>query len=191
MKTPLTVEQIREAEMPVSDGYFEDADGNEVARTQFEYIRDHLGYRIELQKAQFPKSVTRGAAFAVDVELINRGFSVMHNPRRVFLTLVDAAGNVVHVQQSKANPRTWQPFAPGDTEYTPLTHTVDATIQLPQNVGTGSYWLGLWMPDAADSIQKDARYAIRAANRDVPWWTSPSGQYGINVLGEITVDPVQ
>jgi hypothetical protein len=32
--------------------------------------------------------------------------------------------------------------------------------------------LGLWMPDADESIQMDSRYAVRTSNRDFPWWTT-------------------
>lgn len=31
----------------------------------------------------------------------------------------------------------------------------------------------------------DPRYAVRAANGDVPWWTDTQGRFGINILGAI------
>lgn len=34
--------------MPVSDCYFNRKDGSSVERNAFDYIRDHLGYRLEL-----------------------------------------------------------------------------------------------------------------------------------------------
>jgi len=189
MKTPLTARQVREANLPVSDGYFEDGDGNAVDRTAFEYIRDHLGYRIELQQARFPKSVKAGDTLSVDIELINRGFSVLHNPRPVYFVLIAAGGQVVQVADTNADPRRWQPYDPDDPGYAPLTHAVSGTLTLAQDRPPGSYLLGLWLPDAADTIRQDARYAVRVANRDVPWWTTPSGEYGVNVLGNVTVAP--
>ena len=189
MKTPLTVQQVRQANLPVADGYFQDADGNTVDRTPFDYIRDHLGYRIELQQARFPKAVKAGDTLSVDIDLINRGFSVLHNPRPVHLVLIDAAGRVVLVADTNADPRRWQPYDPDDPGYTPLTHTVSATLPLPNDCQTGAYLLGLWLPDAADTIRQDPRYAVRVANRDVPWWTNPAAQYGVNVLGSLTVTP--
>ena len=86
-----------------------------------------------------------------------------------------------------ADPRRWQPFEPGDPDYQPLTHRVAAEVRLPANLRPGTYRLGLWLPDAYTSIRRDARYAVRVANRDVPWWTNAQGEYGINVLGEIQV----
>lgn len=187
IKTPITVEQIREAKLPLSDGYFEDETGKTVARTQFEYIRDHLGYRIELQGAQFAPTVAPGNTCPVEIELINRGFSTLHNPRRVLVALIDKAGAMAHVAEADADPRTWQPFKPGDPEFAPLKHKIALSIPLPKELAPGVYRLGLWMPDSAESIRKDARYAIRCANRDVPWWTDGKGQYGVNILGKIEI----
>jgi hypothetical protein len=110
MQTPLTEEEVRAAKLPVSDGYFEDASNNDVPRTQFEYIRDHLGYRIEMQRATFPDAMPVGGKLAVEAELINRGFSVIHNPRAVYFTLTDAQGRVVEFPVKDADPRKWQPL---------------------------------------------------------------------------------
>ena len=48
--------------------------------------------------------------------------------------------------------------------------------------------LGLWLPDADESIQLDSRYAVRVANSDSPWWTTAEGKYGINILGTVVKD---
>ncbi|NLC59097.1 MAG: DUF4832 domain-containing protein [Armatimonadetes bacterium] len=185
--TPLTEAQVREAKLPLSDGYFRDGAGAVVPRTQFEYIRDHLGYRLELQQATFPRSARAGGRLPVTIELVNRGFSTLHNPRPVLLALVAGDGQVTELPVNGADPRRWQPFEPGDPDYQPLTHRVAAEVRLPANLRPGTYRLGLWLPDAYTSIRRDARYAVRVANRDVPWWTNAQGEYGINVLGEIQV----
>ncbi len=188
MKTPLTVEQVRNAKLPISDGYFTDADGNDVPRTQFEYIRDHLGYRLELQRAKFPESVKAEGVLTVKVELINRGFGVIHNPRPVnFVLIGDDDDSVVEFQAKDAAPRTWQPYQPGDAEYKPLGHTFGIQSRLPREIKPGWYQLGLWMPDAHETLRMDARYAIRVANRDVHWWSNTAGSYGANILGVIQI----
>jgi len=189
MKTPITAEQAREAKLPVSDGYFEDAEGQPAPRTVFEYIRDHLGYRLELQAARFPATADCETPFNVEIDLINRGFSVPINPRPVNLALADETGHVVWSQTTGADPHAWQPCAPGDSEYAPLTHTIKASITLPAGLKPGTYLLGLWLPDAAERLAKDARYAIRVSNRDVPWWPGPGNAYGVNLLGKIAVAP--
>jgi hypothetical protein len=87
-----------------------------------------------------------------------------------------------------ADPRTWQPFAPGDAGYTPLVHTVRLDAALPAGLAAGEYRVGLWLPDAAEDLQLDPRYAVRLANGDVVWWRDREGRYGVNVLGRLRVD---
>jgi len=185
IRTPITLAQVNEAKLPVSKGYFQDAQGNEVARSQFEYIRDHLGYRIELQKATLPHEMKAGDKLDVTIEIVNRGFSALHNPRPVYLVLLDDNRCEAEMPLNGADPRKWQPCTPGDESYAPLTHMLTVSVDLPQGLTPKWYMLGLWMPDADNSIRKDPRYAVRAANGNVPWWRDAAGQYGVNVLGSI------
>ena len=187
LHTPLSEEQVREARLPISGGYFQNTLGESVERTCFEYIRDHLGYRLELQHASIPEEAHVGETLAVQVELINRGFSTLHNPRPVFLALISEAGAVTEFPVPDADPRKWQPHQPGDPEFLPLTHRVDVRVHLPGDIEAGWYQVGLWLPDVAESIRLDARYAVRVANRDVPWWVNGEGKYGVNVLGIVQV----
>lgn len=179
-------QQVVAAKMPLSDGYFEDQFGNEVERTQFEYIRDHLGYRLELQQAVFPDKVVVGGKLNVELELVNRGFSTLRNPRKAYVVLIDMAGNVTPFDTG-ADPRQWQPFAPGDANYAPLVHQLGISATLPGGIVPGYYQLGLWMPDPYGSIHLDPRYSVRLANRDTPWWINASGEYGINLFGLVEV----
>jgi len=187
LAAPVRAEQLREAKMPISDGYFEDALGNPLQRTQFEYIQDHLGYRIELQEAQLPEKLPAGGELAVEVELVNRGFSTLYNPRPVYIVLIGTGGSVIPFEAKGADPRRWQPFDPEDKQYKPLTHKLSVKAQLPAAARPGWYQLGLWMPDAHQTIRLDPRYAVRTANRDVVWWTDREGRYGINVLGVVQI----
>lgn len=159
----------------LSDGYFEDAAGREMPRTQFEYIRDHLGYRLKLQRATFPKQVRPGGTLAVRVEVVNRGFSALHNPRPVLFGLIGPDDRVTELPAKEADPRTWQPFAPGDPEFGRLVHRFGAEAELPRDLEAGHHRLGLWMPDASPSLRLDSRYAVRVANRGVPVWTNNRG----------------
>ena len=187
MKTPLTAGQVRKAKLPISNGYFTDETNNDVIRTQFEYIRDHLGYRLELQRAIFPESVKVGGLLEAEVELINRGFGVIQNPRPVYFVLIGDDDSVMAFQAVDAEPRTWQPYQLGDSDYKPLIHKFGIKLCLPCEIKPGWYQLGLWMPDAYDNLRMDARYAVRVANCDAPWWTDADGSYGVNILGVIQI----
>lgn len=183
LATPIPAERLREAKMPISDGYFEDGFGRPVKRTRFEYIQDHLGYRLELQKGRMPQRLSVGGDLTVGLELINRGFSTLHNPRPVYIVLVGQDGRVIELAAKDADPRRWQPFAPGDETYTPLRHHVSINARLPAAVTPGWYRVGLWMPDAHQRLRLDPRYAVRVANRDTVWRTDREGRYGVNLLG--------
>jgi hypothetical protein len=187
LSATLSPDSLRQATMPIADGWFEDGFGQPVTRTPFEYVQDHLGYRLELQSARIPERVKVGAGFRVEIELINRGFSTLHNPRPVMLALLDRAGRVTELSVPDADLRQWQPFRPGDPAYQPMVHRITWTGNLPATVQRGWQQIGLWLPDAAGSLRHDPRYAIRVANRDVSWWTDVRGQYGINLLGVIEV----
>ena len=189
MKTELALGQIREANLPVSDGYFEDAQGRPMTRTEFEYIRDHLGYRIELLKAVYPERVKVNGPLTVEIELVNRGFSVMHDPRPVYLILIDEEGAATEIEVKNGDPRRWQPHEPGDADYKPLIHRFAIEHRLGADLAPGIHQLALWMPDAHRRLRADPRYAVRVANRQVAWWTDKTGRYGANVLGQVQVEP--
>ena len=189
MKTPITREQAEAARLPVSDGYFQDLDGGLAQRTQFEYIRDHLGYRLELQRASFIATPQAGAPLRLEVTLINRGFATLTNPRRVLLVLISPQGAVHTFELPGVDVRRWYPHQPGDVNYVPLNHTITLLNNIPDDLAPGWYSIGLWLPDASESLRMRPEYAVRVANGNVPFWTSDEGMYGINLLGTVQVLP--
>lgn len=181
-ETPISEDFLQKNRMPVSDAYFMKMDGSKVERSVFDYIRDHLGYRIELQAVDAPKTLAVGGTNPVEITLINRGFSTLFNEHPVYLVLVDAEGAVAHEVLTGADVHDWQPYQPGDTTYTSLVHTIRAELSVPDGLAKGTYRLGLWIPDGSERLHRNARYAIRCANGDVEWLVSPDGKYGINIL---------
>ncbi|SDL18434.1 DUF4832 domain-containing protein [Siphonobacter aquaeclarae] len=179
---PLTEETLRSRQLPVSDGYFRDANGKAVARTAFEYIRDHLGYRLELQELTYTAELPASAMCNWAVTLINRGFSTLHNPRKVYFVLLDTSGNIVATIPADADSGSWQPYNPSDSfSYDPVVYTVSSGNRKLPKLRPGTYRLGLWMPDGTALLKNDARYAVRVANSGVPWVN------GVNVLTDIRI----
>lgn len=181
----VTKEDLEAAKLPVSDGWFEDAFGRPVARVWYDYIRDHVGYRIEAREARWPASAKAGGAWSFELTLVNRGFAAPVNPRAATLLFIPRTGRPAEVPLA-ADPRTWQPYEPGDPEFKPLTHRIRFEGAIP-SLPPGDYSVALWLPDAATSLRPDPRYAIRLANRDTTWWTDAAGRYGANVLGLLSV----
>lgn len=181
-ETPITEKFLRENKMPISDKYFTKKDGSKIERNVFDYIRDHLGYRIELQSMNAPKTLTVGDTNSIDISLINRGFSTLFNEHPVYLVLIDPNGRVCNPILTDAKVNDWQPYQPNDTSCTPLVHKISANLQVPKELVKGIYRLGLWIPDGSDNLKYNSRFAIRCANGDIDWWVSPDGKYGINIL---------
>ena len=127
---------------PWTEAYFQDERGRSVWRSVYEYIRDHLGYRLELLR--FAYTVTdrlRG-----EICLINRGFSAPVNPRPVFLALGRERIAL------EADIQRW---------YSGEEQTLEFDLPLPP---PGSYEVGLWLPDAAEILRYRPEYAVRCAN---------------------------
>lgn len=186
-KTLITEDTLKKYGMPLSDRYFTKKDGEQVKRNIFDYIRDHLGYRIELQKLNLPTNFSKGKDNRLKLELSNRGFATVFGNHPVYYVLIDPKGNVMEYPV-KADPKDWQPFQPGDSTFTPLLHTIEAIIPLSGNCPSGTYQLGLWIPDGGEKLKYNARYAIRCANGNTTWWISKDNKYGVNLLTSVKVD---
>lgn len=186
-ETMITEDSLIKFNMPVSSNYFRLRDGSRTKRSVFDYVRDHLGYRLELQSLQMPAVLTAGQANPLKLTLINRGFATVFGEYTVRPVLVDETGQVIELPAVPVNPMEWQPFNPADTECKPLLHTIDLTCSLPQDIIPGNYKLGLWIADASERLKYDARYAIRCANGNTEWTVAEGGRYGINVLTGVVV----
>jgi hypothetical protein len=185
-ETPITEEFLAKNKMPYSTTYFLKKDGSKAERSEFDYIRDHLGYRLELQQLTTNPKWKRGATGRVELSLINRGFSTLFNEHPVLFVLTDSAGKVCHSIATDANVNGWQPYHPEDANRTPLVHRISAPVDLPSTLPTGTYRLGLWIPDGSPKLMHNPLYAIRCANSDVSWLTTADG-HGVNLLTSITV----
>ena len=186
-ETPVDTAFLKENKMPVSDAYFKKKDGSPAERNVFDYIRDHLGYRIELQEMTAPSILSFTDLNSVEISLINRGFSTLFNEHSVYLVLIDEAENVCYTSLTNADVNTWQPYQPGDSQCSPLVHKVKSDLKIPADLSKGTYRLGLWIPDGSERLKYDNRFAIRCANGNVGWWVSKDKKYGINILSEITL----
>ena len=185
-ETPVDEAFLIKNKMPVSANYFKNRDGSSAERNIFDYIRDHLGYRLELQQLAIEGKPAAGKEIALDLSLINRGFSTLFNEHPVYFVLIDEHNRVTEFL-TDANVNDFQPYNPKDTECAPLLHHIKGKLTLPKGLATGTYRLGLWIPDGSERLKQDSRYAIRCANGDMEWWKSPDNKYGVNLLTTIKI----
>lgn len=164
--------RLDELHLPYAPEEFRTAGDTARSRTVHEYLRDHLGYRLEARTS----SVTRTgrSSLKVDSTLVNRGFAPARKPYPVSVVLLDDAGAIRTSGRVDADPRTWKGLEAGErTEATaPLPeHTASGTVDLSA-LRHGTYRVGLVVGDAAAT-----RGSIQFANADVLFVA------GANVIG--------
>merc|ERR1712216_565364 len=146
----------------------------------YEYIRDHLGYRLELRSASLPTQLDFTDAgddltFTVGAALVNWGFAAPISPRPIQLVILAANGTIVWQSETMGDPRDWQPYAPGDPTFLPLLHRLQAHVSVDSSTlscgdVTCTFRFGLYLPDmrmdkaAIEGPSKGAAYCIRLAN---------------------------
>jgi hypothetical protein len=130
-------------------------------------VQERLGYRLVLTQASYSPSPTVGGVFALAVDVVNRGFAAPFNPRPAYVVLTGASGRHV-IRLEDVDVRRW---APGKST------TFSAVLRLPSAMAAGVYTVSLWLPDDAEALRDDPRYAIQLANDGV--WNAGTGE---NVL---------
>lgn len=133
-------------------------------------IENRLGYRLQLVSADFNEKIGKDGIFELKVKFQNTGFSAIINPRPVFIVMEQ--GGKITPFKVELDPRLW---LPGESTFT-------LKLQLPADV-EGQAKLALWLPDAAEALQKDSSFSVQFANANV--WDEPSG---LNFLGEVTLE---
>jgi hypothetical protein len=137
-------------------------------------VTRRLGYRLALQRVKHSESVAPGGELVVQADIANTGFASPYNARPVYVVLKSGDTRIA-ARLSKVDVRRWEPGS---------NNAFTARLRVPANLAPGSYTLALWIPDAAETLQGDARYAVRLANDGV--WDAGSGD---NVVTEaLTVD---
>ena len=186
MQTPLDTGAVARLALPAAAEY--------LARphTEYEYLRDHLGYRLEVRSVEASTVASPDGSSRVlelKVSLVNRGFSAPQNPRHVGIALLRRTkGNVTVLQEQTVqgvDVRRWQPFQPGDPRFTALAHSFSHTLAAGWEgwLRDGSVQVGLSLRDRDARLRSDPRFSIRLANAGVGW----EGEVGgVNVLGNLS-----
>ena len=146
--TPVTAEALKFFGIDFDPAWFEGVP----YRTAYEFIRDHLGYRIAVKEAEFPKEF--GSDARVRVTLHNYGFAPPVNPREVFVVLLSADGKTCIECPTGFNCRGLMPGKDAEVVCT-----------LDDRAADFSGEVALWLPDGTKSLRYDSRYAIRLATR--------------------------
>lgn len=121
----ITPDWLDENNIIYDPAWFYDKDGNEVLRNPYEFIRDHLGYRIQAACLKIQGNT-------VTVSLKNYGFAAAFCMHSGF-AILDEDYNLVS-EVAAGNPETWYSHDPDNWESNELLmHEVSAEINLPDD----------------------------------------------------------
>lgn len=88
----LTAADLDARHWPYQPEWFRDAHGQLLSRTAYDYIRDHLGYRIQVQKITYARDLLAGP---IKVTLHNYGFAAPLGLAEIMVEAADADNQII------------------------------------------------------------------------------------------------
>lgn len=144
-----------------------------ISQGHYGEISRRLGYRYVMIDAEAEESVAAGQTYSLNLNIRNEGFGKLYNPRPLNVVLKPRSGGTPITLRAYNDARAVLPLA-GETTSLPVT------VQLPSALPSGVYDVHLALPDAADNLANDNRYAIRMANTNT-WDASNGGTNDLNL----------
>ena len=149
-ETNFTARMLKLYGLPCDENYFL----HNPSPNAYDYIRDHLGYRLEV--IQSTGALTHGA-YTGKVVIRNVGTSRPINPREVFLVLYNDEG-AAYEFATGTDAHSFEPWQ---------EVTVELNGELPSDA-EGIFHAALWLPDEEESIRFRTEYAITIAEGTSP-----------------------
>ena len=181
-KESVTPELLEQNGILYDPNWFLDDDGIEVLRNPYEFIRDHLGYKLVAESSKLTGEVGEGCKIGVDLTFKNYGFAAAWMLESGFAILNDKYEVVSEVKAGE--PEKWINL-PADYYVTEkkssaqddvLTHNISGELTLPEEAGT--YYVGFYLRNT----MKD--YAALSNNPE----SIPFEGDGFSILHKITIE---
>lgn len=137
----VTPELLDENGIIYDPNYFVDEDGNKIDRNPYEFIKDHLGYKLVAEGSNLKGELGRKGKLKVDLTFKNYGFAAAFYLTSGFAVL-DSKYNVV-TEVTAGNPDKWISL-PADYYVTErnssvqndvISYTIDGELTLPEDSG--------------------------------------------------------
>lgn len=130
----LTESWLKSKGIQYDPAWFRNKAGQTIKRNMFEFVRDHLGYKLVAQRIKMTGSGKTSSTISIEMPLINYGFAAAFNLKSGF-AILDANDKVVSTVES-GNPETWYNRDPDNyADSRNLTHTLKASMKLPDKAG--------------------------------------------------------
>lgn len=165
----ITPEILIDNKIVFDPSWFTDDNGNDTPRSAFEFIRDHLGYKLVGEEL---KAVSDGREIKVSLSLKNYGFSAAFNLKSGF-ALLDKDYNVI-ASADAGEPEKWYSHNPEDaTDTNTPTRTPSAVLKAPKTAG--EYHIAFYLKNSMDD-------GAALSNREIPF------ENGMNILYSFKVE---
>jgi hypothetical protein len=143
----------------------------------FDTIQSRLGYRLQLESMTVPGALVRGDEARFTITLKNTGFAAPVLKRPLYMVLDGPERRVFPLPY---DARAWLPRS---------SYKIDIIAEIPADLPLGRYALSLWLPDDAQPLQQDVRFAIQLANSGV--WQADTGYNRLLDGIEVVAPPVR
>lgn len=138
----VTEESLKSMGLHSTTGWFIDGKGDRIQRNAYEYIRDHLGYRLSLKTAEISADKN---TISIKLELKNYGSAAAFNLKSGFVLLNKKSEIIADIQAG--TPETWFTTDPKCYENRELlTHTV--TAEIPLEGIDNEYCIGFYLKNS-------------------------------------------
>ena len=128
----ITTEWLDSKGIIYDPNWFVDANGNKVARNCYDFIRDHLGYKVVADNVKLEAA---NGTLKIDMSLKNYGFAAAFNLTSGFAILNEKYEVVSEVEVG--DPDTWYSHDPENWQSTEvLSHSLSAELPTPTEGGT-------------------------------------------------------
>lgn len=173
----VTPEQLDSEGIIYDPNWFYDENGTEIARNPYEFIRDHLGYKLVADKATFKGEVGKGTTVSVDMSFKNYGFAAAFFLESGYAVL-DSKYNVVSTVKA-GEPNKWISLPAdyyveekkGSVQNDIISYNLKADVTLPEE--SGKYYIAFYLKNGLED------YA--SLSNDIPF------EEGFNILHEIEI----
>ncbi len=147
----VTMDWLDENGIIYDRAWFYDDDGKVVERNPYEFIRDHLGYKVAAQNMVLDGEFKKGATILANMTLKNFGFAAAFNLESGFMILDEDYNVVSSVKSGK--PETWYSHDPNNWKSTTvLEHSITADLKLPST--SGKYYIAFYLKNTMDDYAK-------------------------------------
>jgi hypothetical protein len=148
-RTEITRDWLKQNGMPFSDSWFKDINGYTIKRSLFEYIRDHLGYRLQAEKLDINGELKINNEIIVSMDFKNYGFAAPLLFKESGFCIVDNNGNVLNKAETGV-PASWFERSPNDIDnYELLSHYIEGSLTLPSQ--KGCYYIGYYLKNSCET----------------------------------------